>query len=142
MSSLNKAGVEYLLIGGYAVGYHGYARTTADIDVWVRQSPENAARVTEAVRAFGFDVPALRPDAFLGDDRVVRMGVPPYRIEILTSVSGLGFEEAWEGREVADWDGIDVPVIGLRALRTNKQASGRLKDLADLDALPEADDDV
>ena len=137
MRSLNDARVEYLLVGGYAVGFHGYARATGDIDVWVRQSPENAGRLVAALRAFGFDVPDLVPDLFLVDGRIVRMGLPPNRVEVMTSVSGLAFEDAWARRETSDWDGLAVPVVGLADLRVNKTASGRAKDLADLDELPE-----
>lgn len=137
LRSLNEADVDYLLIGGYAVGYHGYARVTGDIDVWVRQSPENADRLIEALRSFGFDLPSLVPDLFLVDGRIVRMGLPPNRIESMTSVSGLTFADAWAHRETSDWDGLPVPVLSLADLRANETASGRPKDLADLDALPE-----
>ena len=130
-----------MLVGGYAVGFHGYARTTGDIDVWVRQSPENAARLVTALRAFGFDVPDLAPSLFLVDGRIVRMGLPPNRVEVMTSVSGLTFESAWERRETSDWDGLAVPVLGLSDLRANKAASGRAKDLADLEELPPAPED-
>lgn len=139
LKSLNENAVEYLLVGGYAVSYHGYARTTGDIDVWVRQSPENAVRVVEALRAFGFATPDLTPDLFLVADRIVRMGLPPYRIEILTSIDGVDFEACWSERETSDWDGLAVPVLSLARLRENKRASGRPKDLADLDALPHPD---
>ena len=134
---LNAARADYLLIGGYAVGYHGYARTTDDFDVWVRTDVENAERIVSALRAFGFDVPALRPELFLEDDQVIRMGVPPHRIEVMTTISGVTFDECWPGRVEMEWDGVPVAVIGLECLRKNKLASGRLKDLADLEQLPE-----
>lgn len=137
LRSLNEAAAEYLVVGGYAVGYHGYVRVTGDIDVWVRQSPENAERVVQAVRTFGFEVPGLTPSAFLGDGRIIRMGQPPRRVEILTSISGVAFEDAWAQREVSDWDGVSVPLLSLGHLRQNKKAAGRLKDLADLQELPE-----
>ena len=136
LSSLNDAGVEYLLVGGYAVGFHGYSRTTGDIDVWVRQSQKNAERVVKALRAFGFDSPDVVPEAFLGDDKIARMGYPPYRAEVMTSISGVSFDECWAQRETSNWGGVDVPVIALADLRKNKRASGRPKDLADLDVLP------
>ena len=141
LRSLNASGADYLLVGGYAVGYHGYARATGDIDVWVRQSPGNAERVVSALRAFGFDTPDLRPELFLADDRIVRMGMPPYRIEVLTSIDGVDFETCWTERELSDWDDVEVPVISLRRLRENKRASGRFKDLADLDELPSPDNE-
>ena len=112
-----------MLVGGYAVGFHGYARATGDIDVWVRQSPGNAARLVTALRAFGFDVPDLAPSLLLVDGRIVRMGLPPNRVEVMTSVSGLTFESAWERRETSDWDGLAVPVLGLSDLRANKAAT-------------------
>ena len=136
LSLLNESGVEYLLVGGYAVIYYGYPRATGDIDLWIRQSPDNAARVVGALRVFGFGGPGLVPEAFVGDDKIVRMGVPPNRAEILTSVSGVSFDECWPHRELSDWGGVEVPVIGLSDLRRNKRASGRAKDLADLDELP------
>ena len=139
LSSLNETGVDYLLVGGYAVGYHGYSRVTGDIDLWVRQSPENADRVVAAIRAFGFEAAGLVPARFVGDDKITRMGLPPHRIEVMTSVSGLSFEQAWARRQTTDWDGVAVPVIGLADLRRNKAASGRPKDLADLAELPDPD---
>jgi len=136
LRSLRSNGVEYLLVGGYAVGLYGYPRATADIDVWVRRTPENARRVVAAIRAFGFDVPALSPDLVMKPDQVVRMGLPPLRIEILTSVSGVEFEECWPSREEMLLDGEPVFLPSLSDLRRNKAASGRPKDLEDLKHLP------
>ena len=140
LSLLDANGVDYLIVGGYAVGHHGYPRATGDIDVWIRQSPQNAERVVASIRAFGFDDPGLRPDRFLGDGRITRMGLPPNRIEVMTSVSGVTFDDAWPARVVADWGGRAIPIIDLRHLRANKAASGRPKDLADLVELPDPDD--
>src|SRR5215475_8749269 len=92
---LNTHDVEYLLIGGYAVGYHGYPRATNDLDIWIAVHPDNAERVTRALREFGFDVPGLSSKLFLDDKRIVRMGVPPLRIEVMTSISGVAFEECY-----------------------------------------------
>lgn len=136
LRSLRSNGVEYLLVGGYAVGLYGYPRATADIDVWVRRTPENARRVVAAIRAFGFDVPALSPDLVMKPDQVVRMGLPPLRIEVLTSVSGVEFEECWPSREEMLLDGEPVLLPSLSDLRRNKAASGRPKDLEDLKHLP------
>lgn len=88
---LNSKNVEYLLIGGYAVGYYGYARATADIDIWIAISPENAQKVAEVVQEFGFNVKGLSPDLFLQESKIVRMGVLPFRIEVLTTISGVYF---------------------------------------------------
>jgi hypothetical protein len=135
LSMLKSHGVRYLLIGGYAVGYHGYPRATGDIDIWIAVSPENANRAVETVREFGFSTPDLVPDLFLREQSVVRMGNPPARIEILTTISGVNFDECYERRVDATLDGVEVPIISLADLKANKQASGRYKDLMDLDHL-------
>jgi hypothetical protein len=136
---LNASSVDYLLIGGHAVAFHGYPRATADLDVWVAMSPANAERIVDALREFGFDVDALVPALFQKPDAIVRFGLPPMRIEVLTTLSGVTFDECHRERVPAVIDGIPVDVISLRHLRINKQASGRLKDLADLEHLPEPD---
>ena len=138
LRSLADHRVEYLLVGGYAVGYHGYVRATADIDVWVRMEEHNAERIVAALTDFGFGVPGLSAQSFLDERCLVRMGVPPFRIEILTSISGVTFDACWDERVEDEWDGVRVHVIGLRCLRENKRASGRLQDLADLEQLPDA----
>lgn len=134
---LNAKGVRYLLLGGYAVGYHGYPRATADMDVWIAADAENAERIVEALRDFGFDVPELSPDLFLQPETVVRLGEPPVRIELLTAASGVDFDECYAERVVVGLSDVQVPIIGLRHLRINKAASGRHKDLDDLEHLPE-----
>ncbi|MBN1867099.1 hypothetical protein JW916_07375 [Candidatus Sumerlaeota bacterium] len=133
---LNEAGVEYLLIGGYAVVYHGYVRTTADMDIWVAASRENASRIVGVFHRFGMRQDDLTPDLFLKRGNIVRMGVPPMRIEILNDIDGVGFGKCYKEREIAEIDGLPVSVISLRYLRANKRASGRHKDLDDLDHLP------
>jgi hypothetical protein len=133
---LNEHDVRYLLIGGYAVGYHGYPRATVDMDIWVALQPDNARRVVSALQAFGFDLPELTEDLFLLPDKIIRMGVPPLRLEILTSISGVEFEECFNNRVVDMIDGVQVNLISLDHLRQNKKASGRYKDLSDLENLP------
>ena len=137
LAALNSRRVEYLLIGGYAVAAHGHARYTADIDVWVRLSEENAARTYSAVCDFGFAAADLSPRLFLDEGRMTRMGRAPLRIEILNAVSGVEFDDAWSRSVSMTLGGVDVRVISLRDLRANKLASGRPKDLADLANLPE-----
>lgn len=132
---LNSKNVEYLLIGGYAVGYHGYVRATADIDIWIAIHPENAQKVAEVVREFGFNVEGLSAELFLQESKVIRMGVPPLRIEVLTTISGVDFGECYSERVVDALDDIEVNIISLKHLKVNKRASGRLKDLADLEYL-------
>jgi hypothetical protein len=108
--------VEYLMIGGYAVGYYGYPRATADLDIWAASTPDNAERLVAALREFGFST-ELSPALFLQPDRIVRMGVPPFRIEIATTISGVRFEECY-GRRVNDTvDDVAVSIIGLLDLK-------------------------
>lgn len=133
---LNDHKVKYLLVGGYAVGYHGYPRATADMDIWVQRAPQNAERLVTVLKEFGFDVPELTPELFLEENRIVRMGMPPVKIEIMTTISGVRFTDCYEQRVVDDLDGIEVYLISLGDLKENKQASGRYKDLNDLENLP------
>jgi hypothetical protein len=123
------------LVGGYAVGYYGYPRATADMDIWVATNPANAGKVVAVLKRFGFDVPQLSPNLFLSEGQVIRMGVPPVRLEILTSISGVSFEECYAERVTVDLDGVSVNLISLKHLKINKKASGRYKDLDDLDNL-------
>lgn len=132
---LNSKQVEYLLIGGYAVGYYGYARATADIDIWIAINPENAQKVVDAIREFGFNVEGLTSELFLQPNKIARMGVPPFRIEVLTTISGVSFEECYAEKTVDVLDGVEVNIISLKDLKLNKRASGRLKDLNDLENL-------
>ncbi len=133
---LNEHRVDYLLVGGFAVAIHGYPRATADLDVWVARRRENASRVVAALRQFGSDLPELTEDLFLEPDRIVRMGRAPLRIEVLTTIDGVTFEDCVSRALVHIVDGSAIPVIGLDDLKRNKRASGRHKDLADLDHLP------
>jgi len=128
--------VEYLLIGGYAVSYHGYPRATADMDVWVALQPANAERIVAVLKEFGFDLPELSPELFLKEWQVIRLGVPPVRIELATTVSGVNFNECYAERIADILDGVKVNLISLRHLKINKKASGRHQDLADLENLP------
>jgi hypothetical protein len=117
------------------VGYHGYVRATADMDIWVDPERGNAERLVEVLREFGFGASDPTPEMFLEEARVIRMGVPPIRIELLTSLSGVEFEECYAERVVEDWDDVSVNIISLPKLKENKRASGRLKDLSDLEYL-------
>ena len=133
---LNAHQVEYLLIGGYAVAYHGYPRATGDMDIWIATHPENAKKVVAVLKEFGFDQPDLTPHLFEQKDRIVRMGVPPVRIEIATGISGVGFRDCYAARVVDVLDGVEIGIIDLLHLKINKKAAGRHKDLDDLDNLP------
>ena len=133
---LNAHHVEYLLVGGYAVGLHGYPRATIDLDVWITATPPNAERLVDALREFGFDVPALEPSIFTNPSSIVRFGTPPFRIEVMTTIDGVEFEMCRRNTVHFDLDGLLVPVISLDDLKANTRAAGRNKDLADLDHLP------
>ena len=133
---LNAHQVEYLLIGGYAVGYHGYPRATADMDIWIAMNPSNSQRIVIVLKEFGFDLPELSPELFLKEWQIIRMGVPPIRIEIATTVSGVNFNECYAERVVDTLDGVEVNLISLKHLKLNKKACGRHRDLADLENLP------
>jgi len=128
--------VRYLLIGGYAVIYHGFPRATGDMDVWVAVSPDNASKLVDVLKDFGFEVPDLSPNLFLEEGKVIRMGLPPIRLKILTSVSGVSFEECFNSRIVERIDDVEINIISLEFLKKNKKASGRYKDLNDLENLP------
>jgi predicted nucleotidyltransferase len=132
---LNSHGVEFLVIGGYAVGYHGYVRATGDLDVFVGRSLRNAAALVSVYTAFGFATPELTEDLFLEPGKIVRLGIPPVRIEVMNSISGVRFEDAYPRRIDEVIDGIRIPFIDLESLLKNKQATGRMKDLADIEGL-------
>jgi hypothetical protein len=129
---LNSNGVEYLVVGGYAVVYYGAYRTTIDMDVWVAISPANAQRLAAAVEEFGFGTDTVSPDLFLAKDQIIRFGVPPLRLEILTTISGVEFADCYGRRTQAVVDDVDVCFIHLDDLQKNKAASGRSKDRSDL----------
>jgi hypothetical protein len=133
---LNSRGVEYLLVGGYAVGYYGYPRATGDMDVWVAVSPSNAEKAAEVLREFGFSAATVKPEMFYTPGRVIRMGVPPICIDVITSASGVDFDDCYTRRNVQIIDGVPVPIIHSDDLKRNKRASGRPKDLNDLENLP------
>lgn len=133
---LNAHRVEYLLIGGFAVALHGYPRATADMDVWVARDRSNAERLVSCLREFGFDTPNLTPELFDDPNRIVRMGVAPLRIEILTEIDGVNFKDCSVRSINQSVDGELIPVISLEDLKANKRASGRAKDLDDLENLP------
>ncbi len=132
---LKEHDVRYLLIGGYAVGYHGYPRATEDMDIWVAVHPDNAEKLVATLKAFGFDDPNLTPALFLQMPKIIRMGFPPMRLEISTSISGVEFDECYQSKIVAKLDDVEVNIIDLENLKKNKKASGRAKDIADLEEL-------
>jgi predicted nucleotidyltransferase len=128
--------VEYLLIGGYAVGYYGYPRATADMDIWIAMNPANAGKIVAALKEFGFNLPELSAELFLKEWQIIRLGVPPVRIELATTISGVNFSECYAQRVRDVLDGVKVNLISLEHLKANKKACGRHQDLADLENLP------
>ncbi|MEM1177454.1 MAG: hypothetical protein AAGM22_03855 [Acidobacteriota bacterium] len=128
---LNSSSVEYLIVGGHAVGFHGFPRMTGDVDFFVRANDENATRLIEVFRKFGFeDAENLRP-AFVKVGRSIKVGVAPNRIDVITGISGVGFDEAWASRVSGRLGPIPVKIIGRDSLLKNKRAAGRPKDLID-----------
>ncbi|MBN1476031.1 hypothetical protein JXA47_04695 [Candidatus Sumerlaeota bacterium] len=129
--------VEFLIVGGYALAHHGAPRFTGDLDLLVRSVPDNAQRILRALAEFGFGSLDLTMDDFVTPDRVVQLGVPPVRVDIVTSVTGVSWEEAWAGREAGTYGEVPVHFIGRAQFIANKRAIGRAKDLGDLERLGE-----
>jgi hypothetical protein len=137
LRAFNAEGVEFLIVGAYAVGAHGRPRGTGDLDVFVRPSRENAERVLRALATFGAPIGGLTVGDLTGGEVVFQIGVVPVRIDVLTSIAGVSFDECWPGRVPGTLGGVDVGVIGRADLIKNKRAAGRTKDLADVEALLE-----
>lgn len=137
LESLNAHDVEYVIVGAYALAFHGAPRFTGDLDILVRPSPENAARVLSALEDFGFGSLGLFPDDFQKPDHVVQLGVSPVRVDILTSITGVSWEEAEAGKAIGAYGGVQVSFLGREQVIANKRALGRKKDLADLESLGE-----
>ncbi len=137
LAALLKAEARFLVVGAHALAVHGAPRATLDLDVWVEPTKENARRVWHALAQFGAPLDALniRESSFVLPDMVTQIGLPPRRIDLLTGVSGLEFKEAWKDRLEVAIDGLSLPFIGRDSLIRNKRASGRQKDLGDLEML-------
>ena len=132
---LNANGVEYLVVGAFAVAFHGLPRYTADLDLFVRPERENAERIMSVLSEFGFGDLGLDVRDFQSSDRVIQLGVSPNRVDLLTSLSGVTFDEAWSTRSQAELEGIPTQFIGTSALIRNKEATGRARDLGDAEEL-------
>ena len=132
---LNSKRIEYLVIGGYAVALYGYPRATGDMDIWIAISKDNAEKTAKALKEFGFDSPDLKKALFLKKEKNIRLGNPPLRIEILTSIDGVEFATCYENKKVVTIDNVEINFISLEDLKKNKKASGRYQDLADLENL-------
>jgi hypothetical protein len=136
LSALCEAGVEFLIVGAHALAAHGVPRATGDLDIWIRATPENAARVLEALAKFGAPVLDLTIEDLSKADTVFQIGLPPSRIDILSGISGVTFDDAWPRRIDVTIEALVIPVIGRDDFIKNKKATGRPKDLSDLTLLP------
>lgn len=132
---LNSKKIEYLVVGGYAVALYGYPRATGDMDIWIAISKDNAHKTVEALKEFGFNVPELKEEIFLEREKNIRMGNPPLRVKILTSIDGVEFDECYKDKKIITIDDIVINFISLEKLKKNKKSSGRHKDLDDLEQL-------
>ena len=132
---LNALDVRFVIVGAFAVAYHGYFRYTSDIDLFIDRTEENAQRMLQAVEQFGFRDLKLTKEDFTQEDQVIQLGVSPNRVDVMTFLSGVSFDEAWASREQGELDGLVVPFISKEMLKRNKAACGRLQDLADLEYL-------
>ena len=132
---LNANNVKYLIVGGYAVGFHGYPRYTKDLDIWILISHENADNILIALTQFGFGSLGIQNEDFLKPNEFIQLGIPPNRIDIVTSCDGVEFETCYQTRKQIIVDDLSINFIDLENLRKNKKASARPQDLADLDNL-------
>jgi hypothetical protein len=132
---LNENRVKYLVVGGYAVAFHGYPRYTKDFDVWIQPSPENANNLLAALDRFGFGSLGLKTEDFLEEDQIIQLGFPPNRIDILTSLKNLAFNDCYEARNSACIQGLQINFIDIENLKKNKRNTGRTQDLADAENL-------
>lgn len=135
LRGLNAAGARYLIVGAHALGLYATPRATGDLDIWIERSQENAGRVYRALADFGAPLGDLTVQELQGDDCIFMFGRPPVRVDILTDISGVSFEEAWPNRAQGALAGVPVSFIGREDLIKNKRASGRTKDLADVEAI-------
>src|SRR3972149_6150739 len=133
---LSEEQVEYLLVGGYAVGFHGYPRAAKNLEIWVAINSENAARLVRVFQRFGFSSKSVSPDSFLNEKKVIEIGIEPVRIDVIMSISGISFSECFAQRVNFLYEGININLINLEHLKINKRATGRLRDLADVEELP------
>ncbi len=132
---LNKNDVLYLIVGGYAVGIHGHPRYTGDLDIWLLPEKENAKRVMNVINKFGFGSLNIKEEDFLKEGWIIQLGYPPLRIDLLTSIDGVEFEECFVNKKLVELDGLSINFIGYQDLIKNKKASGRHQDLGDIENL-------
>ena len=132
---LNKNEVQYMIVGGYAVGFHGHPRYTGDLDIWLLPEKNNAKKILTAIKEFGFGSLGITEKDLSTEEMIIQLGYPPLRIDLLTSIDGVKFEESFPMRKTADIDGLTVNFISYADLIKNKKASGRHQDLGDIENL-------
>jgi len=132
---LNKNKVEYLIVGGYAVGIYGYPRYTGDLDVWIKPNLENAEKMVTVMQDFGFASLRLTTEDFMTEGNVIQMGYPPFRIDVLTRIDGVIFDHCYPNKKIVEYEDLKINFIGFDDLKNNKRASGRSKDTDDLENL-------
>ena len=135
LSELSAAGAEFIIVGAHALAVHGLPRATGDLDIWIRSTPENAGKVWKALMAFGAPLDQLSMNDLSTPGIIFQIGVVPCRIDILTDIDGVEFDEAWANRKYIKIHSIDIPVIGMQELLKNKRAAGRPQDIADVTRL-------
>jgi len=132
LSAFSEEKVEFMVVGGYAVAFHGFVRGTGDFDLWIRISEENAERVWKALVSFGAPLFDLKKEDLMTPGMVFQMGMPPYRIDVINAVDGIDFDDAWPSRLFVKFDGLKIPVIAKSDLLQNKRTMNRAKDRADI----------
>jgi hypothetical protein len=137
LALLNAHGVDYVIVGAHALAYHGAPRYTGDMDVYVRSDIENARRIMTALKDFGFETLGLAESDFSAPDRTIQLGNPPVRVDLVTSLTGVSWDEVSAHKVAGKYGDVPVHYIGRREFVANKRACGRKKDLADLEALGE-----
>jgi hypothetical protein len=136
-ASLNGRNVEYIVVGGYALAFHGAPRFTGDLDIFIRPTSGNVNNLLAALHDFSFRDTPVHPDDLLGERKILELGRQPVQVHIMASISGVSWEEAWESRQLGAYGSAPVHFLGREAFIANKRAVGRAKDLADIDALRE-----
>jgi len=137
LALFNAHRVDYLIVGAHALAFHGAPRYTGDLDIWVRPDVENARRILQALDAFGFGSLGLTADDFTAPDKVIQLGTAPVRVDLVTSITGVSWEQAMAGQVEGRYGDLDAHYLGKKELIQNKRALGRKKDMADLEALGE-----
>ncbi len=132
---LNAHQVEYMVVGAHALAFHGRPRHTGDLDIWIKPSSANADKMVKVLKDFGFGSLGLTEKDFIKENNVTQLGYPPLRIDILNAISGVDFEDAYKGKIDAEVDDLQISYINIKDFIANKQASGRAKDLGDIEAL-------